>query len=91
MKKSTRLILSGNMQPMFFLPYIKTEADILGVRGFVRELEDKRIEIFLEGDINAINEMLPKCNTGPYNTKIRSVEQKDERFQDFKDFRIMRI
>jgi len=91
MKKSLRLIVEGSVQPMFFLPYIKKEADILGVRGFVHELENKKIEIFLEGDINLINEMIPKCKIGPYNTKINHVEEKDERFQDFKDFRIMRL
>jgi len=91
MKKSIRLLLTGSVQPMFFNPYIKKEADALNVRGFVRELEDKRIEVFLEGDMNSVEEMIPLCKTGPYNTKIRSVEQRDERFQDFKDFRIMRI
>ena len=91
MKKSMRLILSGSLQPMFFLPYVKEEAIKLNVRGFVRELEDKRIEVFIEGDSTAIEAMIPKCKTGPYNTKIRNAEQKDERFQDFKDFRIMRI
>ena len=91
MKKSIRLFLSGTVQPMFFAPYIKQEADKLGLRGYVRNLEDKRIEVFIEGDIKVVDEMIPKCRTGPYNTKIRSVEQKDERFQDFKDFRIMNI
>jgi acylphosphatase len=63
----------------------------LKIRGYVRSLEDGRVEIFLEGDMNALEEMIPKCKTGPYNTQIRNVEQKDERFQDFKDFRIVKI
>ena len=91
MKKSIRLFLNGIVQPMFFSPYIKEEADKLGLRGYVRTLEDKRIEVFLEGDIDKVQEMIPKCETGPYNTKIRNIEQQDERFQDFKDFRIMKI
>ena len=91
MKKSVRLFLTGNVHPMFFGPYVKQEAEKLNVRGFMRPLEDKRIEVFIEGDINAVEEMIPKCKTGPYNTKIRDVEMRDERFQDFKDFRIMKI
>lgn len=91
MKKSVRLLLTGSLHPMFFNPYIKAEAEKLNVRGFIRPLEDKRVEIFIEGDIKAIEAMIPKCKQGPYNTKIYSVEQKDERFQDFKDFRIMSI
>ena len=91
MKKSVRLLLTGNIQPMFFSPYVKTEAEKLNVRGFVRELDDKRIEVFLEGDMNSVDNMIPKCRTGPYNTQIRHVDLKEERFQDFKDFKIMKI
>jgi len=91
MKKSVRLFLTGALQPMFFHEYIKKEADALKIKGYVRSMEDGRVEIFLEGDINSLGEMIPKCKTGPYNTQIRNVEQKDERFQDFKDFRIVKI
>lgn len=85
------MILTGTVQPMFFHPYIKKEAEALNIRGFVRTLEDKRIEVFIEGDINAVEAMIPKCKTGPYNTKIKSTEDKEERFQDLKDFRILNI
>ena len=91
MKKSVRLFLTGSVQPMFFGPYIKEEADKLGIKGYVRYLEGGKVEVFLEGDINSIEQMIPKCNVGPFNTKIRNVEQKDERFQDFKNFKILRI
>lgn len=91
MKKSIRLFLSGNIQPIFFNDYIKKQADSLNIRGFLRSLEDGRIEIFLEGNINEIEEMIPLCKKGPFNTKINKVEQRDERFQDFKDFKILRI
>lgn len=91
MKKSVRLFLTGNVQPMFFGPYLRDEATLLNVRGFVRPLEDKRIEVFLEGDAKAVDEMIPKCKTGPYNTTIKHVEMQEARFQDFKDFRIMKI
>lgn len=91
MKKSVRLFLTGNVQPMFFAPYLKQEAEKLNVRGFVRTLEDKRIEVFLEGDMNAVERMIPLCKTGPYNTTIKHSEMRDERFQDFKDFRVLNI
>jgi acylphosphatase len=91
MKKSMRLILSGSVQPMFFMPYLKDEATKLNVRGFARELEDKRIEVFIEGDLSAVEAMIPKCKTGPYNTKIRDVQERIERFQDYKDFKILKI
>ncbi len=91
MKKSVRLFLSGNFHPMFFGPYLKDEATKLNVRGFARALEDKRIEVFIEGDAKAVDEMIPRCKTGPYNTQIKNVEMREERFQDFKEFKILTI
>lgn len=91
MKKSIRLFLTGAMQPMFFNEYIKKQADAHNVRGYLRNLEDGRVEIFLEGDMKSVEAVIPLCKTGPYNTQIRNVETRDERFQDFKDFRIMKI
>lgn len=86
-----RLFLTGSVQPMFFNPYIKDKAEELGIRGFVRPLEDGRIEIFIEGNTDTIAQMIPFCKQGPYSTLIRKVEQRDEKFQDFKDFKILRI
>lgn len=91
MKKSVRLFISGSLQPMFYNEYIKKNADLLGLRGYLRNLEDGRVEVFLEGDMKAIAEMLEVCKQGPYNTQIRNIERKEERHQDFKDFRVMRI
>ncbi len=91
MKKSVRIYVSGSVQPMFFGPYIKEEADKLDVRGYVRNHDDGRVEIFLEGAYNAVQEMIPKCKQGPFSTQIKKFEQNDERFQDFKDFKILKI
>lgn len=76
---------------MFYNEYVKKAADGMNVRGFLRALEDGRVEIFLEGDMKAVEDMISVCKQGPYNTQIRNVERRDERFQDFKDFRVLRI
>ncbi len=89
MKKSMRLFITGSVQAVFFNQFIKENADRLGVRGFIRTLEDKRIEIFIEGDIDAITKMAPLCRKGSQHSMIRKVEEREEKFQDFKDFRIM--
>lgn len=91
MKKSIRLFLEGSIQPMFYHPYVKEQADSLGLKGYIRQLEDGRVEVFLEGDMNVVAQMIELCKQGPYNTRVRNVEQKEERYQDFKDFKILRI
>ncbi len=91
MKKSVRLTIFGSIQPVFFNKFVKDNADKFGVRGFIRTMEDGKIEIFLEGDMNAVEKMIPLCKRGPEHSMIRSVEFKEERFQDFKDFRVLKI
>lgn len=91
MKKATRLFITGNLQSMFYKLFIKEKADKLGVRGFLRILEDGKVDIFLEGDSEDVNAMAEICKNGPKYAQVRSFEQKDERLQDFKDFRILKF
>lgn len=91
MKRSARLFLTGSVQSMFFEQFVLESARRLDVRGYMRKLEDGRVEIFLEGDKNKVDEMTTLCKRGTEHTQIRNIEEKTERFQDFKDFRILKI
>lgn len=91
MKKSKRIFITGNVQPVLFNAYIKENADNLGIRGFVRTLEDKRIEIFIEGHIDAVEKMTAICKRGSEHSMIRNVEERDSNFQGFGEFKILRI
>ncbi len=89
MKKSIRLIIAGSVQPVFFNQFIKEHADKLGVKGFIRSKDAGNVEIFIEGTIDAVNQMIPICKRGPQHAQIRSVEERAEHFQDFKDFKVL--
>jgi len=91
MKKTLRLFVTGSIQPIFYHRFIKDNADKIGIRGFVRNLDDGRIEIIIEGDTEAMNRMAPLCRRGPQHSVIRKVEEKEEKFQDFRDFKILEI
>ncbi|MBS3077397.1 acylphosphatase [Candidatus Pacearchaeota archaeon] len=91
MKKSSRLTLTGGVQSMFFEQFILENAKRFDVRGYMRKLEDGRMEIFLEGDKSKVDEMAAICKRGTQHTLIRKVEEKEERFQDFKDFKVVKI
>lgn len=91
MKKSVRLYISGTVQGIFFRSFIKSNAEKFNVKGFTRNLEDSRVEVFLEGDAGVVNTMIELCSKGPKHSIIRNVEEKVERFQDFKTFKILHI
>lgn len=91
MKKAVRLYITGTVQGMFFRQLIKENAERYDVKGFVRNLEDGRIEVFLEGEMDNVKKMIEICSKGPKHAKIEKVEEKDEKFQDFKTFKVLHI
>ncbi len=91
MKKSVRLYITGTVQGVFFRAFIKENAERHNVKGFVRNLEDGRIEIFLEGNSEDVNKVIELCKKGPKHSIIRNIEEKPEKFQDFKGFKVLHI
>lgn len=90
MRKSIRLILAGTIQGMFFKKTIKDIADKNNVKGFLRNADTGKAEIFLEGDVENVDAVINLCKTNLKHAAIKNIEEKEERFQDFKDFQILR-
>lgn len=91
MKKSVRVYIEGTVQGIFFRGFVKENAERHNVKGFVRNLEDGRIEVFLEGNNDDVDKMVELCGKGPKHSDIKNVEVKPEKFQDFKTFKILHI
>lgn len=91
MKKSIRLYVEGTVQGVFFRSFIKENAEKHDVKGFVRNLEDGRVEIFLEGNPDEVDKMIEIVKKGPKHSQIKNVQEKEEKFQDFKNFKILHI
>ena len=91
MKKSVRVYIQGTVQGIFFRTFVKENAERHNVKGFVRNLEDGRIEVFLEGSAEDVDKMIELCKVGPKHSDIKNVEIREERFQDFKTFKILHI
>ena len=91
MKKALKIYIRGSVQGIFFRNFIKENADKLNVKGFVRDLEDGRVEVFIEGNSEDVEKMVEVCKKGPQHASIRRVDVVEEQFQDFKDFKILHI
>ena len=91
MKKAIRMHISGTVQGIFFRPFVKENAEKLGLKGFVRNLDDGRVEIFIEGNPNEVQKMIDICTKGPKHSEIKEVTKYQEKFQDFKAFKVLHI
>jgi acylphosphatase len=91
MKKSLRMYIDGVVQDVFFRGFVKENAERHNVKGFVRNLEDGRVEIFIEGNNEDVDKVVELCKKGPKNSQIKGIDIRPEKFQDFKTFKILHI
>ena len=73
-----RCLVSGRVQGVFFRGATERRMRELGVRGWVRNLADGRVEALLEGDGAAIAEALEFLRRGPRGAEVSGVEVRDE-------------
>ena len=79
--------ISGRVQGVFFRHYTRVEALTRGLRGWVRNLPDSRVEAVFQGDKRSVEGMIQWCQAGPALATVKDVksiwEQADQDFQDF--------
>ena len=85
------MYIDGIVQNIFFRAFVKENAERHNVKGFVRNLEDGRVEIFLEGNNDDVDKMMELCKKGPKHAQVKGVAIRSEKFQDFKTFKILHI
>ena len=89
--KTVRIFISGTVQGVFFRAFIQENAENLGLTGYVRNLEDDRVEAVFEGYENDVNRMIEVCKRGPLHSKIKDIEIEKISNQGFDTFKILRI
>lgn len=89
MKARVHVIVSGRVQGVFFRSETEDEANRLGVRGWVRNLRDGRVEGVFEGDRDKVEKLIEFCRRGPPAARVTDIEVSWEEYRgEFEDFRI---
>ncbi len=82
--------VSGLVQGVNFRFYTKMLADKLGLKGWIKNLPDGRVEVVAEGSENEINELIKFLKKGPKGAKVLNIEiEKEEYKGEFKYFDII--
>ena len=77
-EKRIRLLISGRVQGVCFRAYTRDEARRLGLRGWVRNLPDGRVEAMAQGDPAKLRIFEAWCRQGPSHARVREVEVVEE-------------
>jgi len=75
-KKSLNVFIEGRVQGVGFRWFAEKVASRLGLKGYVRNLPDGRVEAFAEGDERALQEFLIRMHEGPGYGLVTHVEEK---------------
>ncbi len=68
------VFISGRVQGVYFRAHASVKATSLALTGWVRNIEDSRVEAVFEGDEDAIKDMIQWCHTGPSGARVDDVE-----------------
>ncbi len=74
--KGLHAFVSGRVQGVGYRAFTKSTAEKLGLRGFVRNLPDGRVEVYAEGEEENLKKLLSKLYEGPFFAKVTDVEYK---------------
>ncbi|MEM2226011.1 MAG: acylphosphatase [Candidatus Bathyarchaeia archaeon] len=85
------VFVSGLVQGVFFRHETAKRAIRLGVKGWVRNLPDGRVEAIFEGERESVEKLLEFCRHGPPGAIVEDLEVRWEDYRgEFKDFRVIR-
>jgi acylphosphatase len=79
----------GKVQGVCFRAYTQKEARRLNVQGWVKNLQDGRVEGVFEGQQDNVVAMLKWCYQGSPWAKVLKVEHQEETYLDEEGFEIV--
>ena len=76
-ERSVQARISGRVQGVSFRAWTQEQAEVRGLRGWVRNLPDGSVEAVFAGPAGTVDEMLALCRAGPAVARVDSVETAD--------------
>ena len=88
-KSSVHIFVTGKVQGVFFRQATKVIATKNNVTGWVRNLNDGRVEIMIEGEDKSVDTVTQWCSLGPANSRVDDLKTNQEEFLDeFENFEV---
>ena len=88
--KTVRLTIKGQVQGVFYRSTAKDVADLTGIKGWVKNLPDKNVEITATAPEETLQKFINWCKQGPPKAKVVDVIIEELDLEEFNGFRIIR-
>jgi len=88
-QKRVHMFVNGRVQGVFFRQATKVIAIKNNVTGWVRNLDDGRVEILIEGDDKCVDSVIAWCDCGPANSRVDDIQINNENYLgSFENFEV---
>ena len=88
-KVRVHLLISGRVQGVSFRYYAQDIAQSLGVKGWIRNCWDGKVEIVVEGEEEKVKKLISWCYEGPGSAIVEKVDIEWEKYiGEFNSFAI---
>jgi acylphosphatase len=84
-----RLVVSGEVQGVFYRDTCRSIAESAGVAGSASNLPDGRVEVVLEGPEDAVEKMVAWCRRGTPQSTVQGVDIEEEEPLGDTSFRVL--
>ncbi|MEA2499133.1 MAG: acylphosphatase [Actinomycetota bacterium] len=84
-----RALVSGRVQGVFYRDTCRRVASERDVAGSAENLAGGAVEVILEGEPEAVDDVLAWCRTGTSGSHVQNVEVTDETPQGLRGFRVL--
>ncbi|MES2819365.1 MAG: acylphosphatase [Pseudomonadota bacterium] len=78
--------VSGRVQGVGYRQHTDQQAERLALDGWVRNLEDGRVEVLVEGEEEAVHALVAWLETGPKKARVEAVELSEQPLQGIAGF-----
>ncbi len=77
MENAIQLIISGHVQNVGYRYWVRSIAVRMGLRGWVRNLQDGRVELLAIGPTPELDRLIDACRIGPSSAKVNEIDVSD--------------
>jgi len=84
------LIVSGQVQGVFYRATAKEVADRIAITGWVKNTDEGNVEIMASGTEQQLKEFIEWCKQGPKKAVVENVKILNTDEQSFNDFKVIR-
>jgi acylphosphatase len=87
---SYHLIITGLVQGVFYRDSARKKAEELGVKGWIKNLEDGNVEALITAEEVSLKAFIEWCKVGPAKARVKDVQVEQRELKEFSKFEITR-